>query len=96
MVSVFLPRFVVKTVSSTGRIGRVFHKYFLLATALLALLVASPLSTQAQSPQTLRNHVMPAVTQGAAPMVAAMSESEQMSFSIVLPLRNQSELTSLL
>ncbi|WP_187143402.1 FG-GAP-like repeat-containing protein [Terriglobus albidus] len=81
--------------SSTGRIGRIFPRYFLLFTALLMSVVAT-LPVQAQSPQTLRNHVMPAVTQGTAPMVAAMSESEQMSFSIVLPLRNQSELTSLL
>ena len=95
MVSGSLPRFYVGMMSLLGRTFRIFPRYLLLFTALLMPLVATP-PMRAQSPQTLRNHVMPAVTQGTAPIVRAMSENEQMSFSIVLPLRNESELTSLL
>jgi subtilase family serine protease len=44
----------------------------------------------------LHKHVRPAVTNGQAARVGPMSKSQRMSLAIILPLRNQSELTNLL
>jgi subtilase family serine protease len=49
-----------------------------------------------QSPQGLRNHVRPAVSSGQAALVGSLPPEQQLNFSIVLPLRNQAELISLL
>jgi subtilase family serine protease len=49
-----------------------------------------------QSIQLLHNHVPPAVSSGQAAQVGLLPASQGMNMSIVLPLRNQSELTSLL
>ena len=46
--------------------------------------------------QVLRKHVRPAVTNGQAARVGPMSKSQRMRLAIILPLRNQSELTNLL
>lgn len=57
----------------------------------------SPLSGQTQPTlQVLHRHVPAAVASGQAALVGPMPATQQMNFSIVLPLRNQSELTSLL
>jgi len=49
-----------------------------------------------QSLQVLRHHLRPAVTSGQAVMVEPLPSGQRMNFSIVLPLRNQDALTSLL
>ena len=49
-----------------------------------------------QSLQVLHNHLPSAVSSGQAVPIASLSTDQNMRFSIVLPLRNQSELTSLL
>jgi hypothetical protein len=46
--------------------------------------------------QLLHKHVRPAVTNGQAARVGPMSTSQRMRLAIILPLRNQSELTNLL
>jgi hypothetical protein len=49
-----------------------------------------------QSSQVLHNHVHPEVTTGQAPLVGSLPSQQRMNLSIVLPLRNQAELASLL
>jgi subtilase family serine protease len=49
-----------------------------------------------KSSQTLHNHVRSAVTSGRATRIGAMLHSQRMALAIILPLRNQSELASLL
>jgi hypothetical protein len=52
---------------------------------------------QAQSQQqVLHGHVRPAVTNGGAKLIGGMPSTQQMNLSIVLPLRNLAELTSLI
>jgi subtilase family serine protease len=46
--------------------------------------------------QALHKHVRPAVTNGQAARVGPMVKSQRMTLAIILPLRNQSELTNLL
>jgi subtilase family serine protease len=46
--------------------------------------------------QALHNHVRPAVASGQAPLVGALPSTQRMNLAIMLPLRNQNELTSLL
>jgi subtilase family serine protease len=46
--------------------------------------------------QTLHNHVRGAVSSRQAAMTGSLSADQNMNLTIVLPLRNQSELTSLL
>jgi subtilase family serine protease len=46
--------------------------------------------------QLLHKHVRPAVTNGQAARVGPMSKTQRMRLAIILPLRNQSELTNLL
>jgi subtilase family serine protease len=49
-----------------------------------------------QSLQVLHRHVRPAVSSGQAALVGPMPATQLMNLSIVMPLRNQDELTSLL
>jgi hypothetical protein len=49
-----------------------------------------------QSLQVLHNHVRPAVSSGQAALVGPLPATQRMQLSIVLPLRNQAELTALL
>jgi subtilase family serine protease len=49
-----------------------------------------------QTLQALHGHVRPAVSSGRAALVGSLPPEKQMNLSIVLPLRNQSELNSLL
>jgi uncharacterized membrane protein len=46
--------------------------------------------------QTLHHHVRPAVASGKAGVIGTLPLDQQLTFSIVLPLRNQKELASLL
>ena len=65
---------------------------------MLAILLAGICSTgrAQQSSQALHNHVHREVTTGQAPLVASLPPQQRMNLSIVLPLRNQAELASLL
>lgn len=49
-----------------------------------------------QSRQVLHSHVRPVVSQGQAKLISSLPSNEQLHLSIVLPLRNQAELRSLL
>jgi subtilase family serine protease len=56
-----------------------------------------PISALAQQlPQMLTKHVRPEVSSGQAALVGPLSPTQHMQLAIVLPLRNQAELTSLL
>jgi uncharacterized membrane protein len=58
-----------------------------------ALLLALPAAAQLQQ---LRNHVRSAVVSKQATYVSSMTEDQTMNLSIVLPLRNQAELSDLI
>ncbi len=64
---------------------------FLLCTCLL---FTNPGQAE-QTRQVLHNHVRPAVANG-APLVGALPPTQRINLAIMLPLRNQNELTSLL
>lgn len=68
------------------------------ACALLAVLaVAGQNAAPAQGNlQVLRNHVRREVTAGSARLAGAIPADKRLSFSIVLPLRNEAELNQLL
>ena len=68
----------------------------LLAGAFGVLAFAACNPAAAQTHQALRNHVRPEVTSGKAPLIGAMPLTQTMQVSIVLPLRNQADLDSLL
>jgi subtilase family serine protease len=65
---------------------------------MLAILLAGicNIGRAQQSSQPLHNHVHREVTTGQAPLVGSLPPQQRMNLSIVLPLRNQAELTSLL
>ena len=65
-------------------------------TILAVLLLCSILGMAQQPLQVLHRHVPLAVTRGQATLAGAMPASQQMHLSIVLPLRNQTELSRLL
>jgi subtilase family serine protease len=54
-----------------------------------------PAAARKQS-QVLHKHVRPAITDGRAARVGPMSKNQRMRLAIILPLRNQGELTNLL
>ena len=61
------------------------------------LLIAGASFARAQQPlQALHRHVRPEIANGSAPYVGALDPESTLNFSIVLTLRNQDELTSLL
>jgi hypothetical protein len=67
--------------------------------AVLAVLVLTAWNkgqAQQQAVQALHHHVRPAVLDGRAAPVGLLPPEERLNLSIVLPLRNQAELTSLL
>jgi subtilase family serine protease len=66
-----------------------------LSLCLLALCLL-PNPAASKSSQTLHNHVRTAVTSRRAARIGAMSHGQRMTLAIILPLRNQSELASLL
>ncbi|WP_263355404.1 FG-GAP-like repeat-containing protein [Acidicapsa acidisoli] len=63
--------------------------------ALLLLLAGDAANAQAQI-QTLSHHVRSEVLSGKAALVGPLAPDQQLNLSIVLPLRNQEQLTSLL
>jgi Pro-kumamolisin, activation domain/FG-GAP-like repeat/Bacterial Ig-like domain (group 3)/FG-GAP repeat len=63
--------------------------------AILAVLLAGTCNAQ-QPSQALHNHVHREVATGQAPLVGSLPPEQRMNLSIVLPLRNQAELASLL
>ncbi|HEX9202101.1 MAG TPA: protease pro-enzyme activation domain-containing protein, partial [Acidobacteriaceae bacterium] len=81
-----------------------FHAFLSKSVALFAdfaalaiLLVATWNVGSAQQPlQALHSHVHPEVSTREAALVGSMSYDQQMNLSIVLPLRNQAELSRLL
>ncbi|MGA8742749.1 MAG: protease pro-enzyme activation domain-containing protein [Terracidiphilus sp.] len=71
---------------------RVLQRLFLYAA-----IVSFSIPNQAeQALQVLHHHVRPAVSKGQTALVGPVPATQRMQLSIVLPLRNQSELTSLL
>jgi subtilase family serine protease len=62
---------------------------------LLLCFVAIP-SQAKKAAQVLHNHVRPSVTNGRAARVGPMPNNQHLRLAILLPLRNQNELTSLL
>jgi hypothetical protein len=73
------------------------------ATRLAALISAAMFllflfaTAQAQQPlQVLHNHVRPVVAKGQAVPVGLLPPSQRLSLAIMLPLRNQTDLTGLL
>jgi len=61
------------------------------------VLLLFPIAGIAQaSLQRLHSHVRPAVSSGAAALVSPLPPSQQLDLTLVLPLRNQAELSSLL
>jgi subtilase family serine protease len=69
--------------------------FWRLSVFTILLLSSLPVLAQ-QVPQVLYNHVRPAVFSGKAVPVGSLPQAKQMNLSIVLPLRDQSALTSLL
>ena len=67
-----------------------------LAAAFLSFTILFTLPGQAQSLQVLHNHVRPAVTSGQAAPVGFLPSTQRMNLAIMLPLRNQPDLTDLL
>ena len=68
---------------------------FRLSVFAALLLSAIPVQAQ-QSLQVLHHHVRPAVSSGQAVTVGPVPGTQRLKLSLVLPLRNQAELTSLL
>jgi subtilase family serine protease len=79
--------------------GQVLFLCLLLVFAALPALaqVSQPIGGDAQAPlQILHNHVRPAVTDGQAVPMGVLPATQRMKLAIMLPLRNQGELTNLL
>jgi hypothetical protein len=66
------------------------------AALFLLIFTAWSIGLAQQTPQILHNHVRPAVSTGQAVLVDSLPPDQRLSLSIVLPLRNHAELTSLL
>jgi hypothetical protein len=64
--------------------------------ALASLAIFIPFSQAQQSLQVLHRHVRPAVSSGQAALAGSLPQTQRLNLAIVLPLRNQSALTSLL
>jgi subtilase family serine protease len=62
---------------------------------LLALCLFA-ISAEGKSSRTLHNHVRAAVTSGRAARIGTMPHGQRMALAIILPLRNQTQLSSLL
>lgn len=80
-----------------GRFAIVRKGHSARAAALAALLLlVSSLGHAQQTIQILHNHVRAEVTQGTAPLVGPLPAEQRMNLTMVLPLRNQADLKSLL
>jgi len=67
-----------------------------IALACLFVSLLFPIQDQAQPLQKLHKHVPPAVASGQAALVGSLPVTQAMQLTIVLPLRNEAALTSLL
>jgi subtilase family serine protease len=67
-----------------------------ISLALAAVLFSAPVSIHAQQQRLLTSHTREAVRTGQAPLVGRMPADQNMRIVLVLPLRNQDELESLL
>ncbi|WP_158819649.1 FG-GAP-like repeat-containing protein [Granulicella sp. S156] len=71
-------------------------KIFKCLATLAGLLLSYVPAFAQQSLQVLHGHVSTAVSSGKAELVGSLPSEKQLNLTVVLPLRNQSELTSLL
>src|ERR1700690_788753 len=83
-----------------GTSKSILHRLAALASATVFLfctvfLVTNPAQAE-QSRQVLHNHVRTVVASGQAPLVGTLPATQRINLAIMLPLRNQDELTSLL
>jgi subtilase family serine protease len=78
------------------RASRHFRAEVSALVCLLALCFLSIPSQAKKAAQVLHNHVRPAVASGRAARVGSMPNNQHLRLAIMLPLRNQNELTSLL
>ena len=63
----------------------------------VAAFLLTTITGQAQQPlQVLHNHVRPAVASGQAAQVGVLPSTQRLNLAIMLPLRNQGELTAFL
>ncbi len=83
----------LNTPGSASKLVPAFARFAALAVIVVAICTAG---LAQPSLQVLHNHVYPQVTNRQASLVGALPDEQQMHLSIVLPLRNQAELTSLL
>ena len=67
-----------------------------MAAFLLFTIMSFTIQGHAQSLQVLHNHVRPVVASGQALPMGALPASQRLNLAIMLPLRNQTQLTSLL
>src|SRR5271157_3845393 len=100
-VSLGMMFILVKSSRRIERIRTMSNKAPLLAgsAALIcaAMFLLFAIAGQAQQPlQVLHNHVRPAVASGQAVPVGLLPPTQRLNLAIMLPLRNQPELTSLL
>jgi subtilase family serine protease len=74
------------------------HRTFQAVSSCLCLFTVClfPRPAASKSSQTLHNHVRAAVTSGRAARIGTMSHGQRMTLAIILPLRSQAELASLL
>ena len=72
------------------------RRWLVAPSCLIAFLLFAVPDCAQQSLQVLHHHIRPAVSNGQAAKVGSLPSDQRMSLSIVLPLRNQSALTSLL
>jgi subtilase family serine protease len=77
----------------TSKRGRTGHAVII---GLVSLCFFSIPAAARKGSQVLHKHVRPSVTNGQAARVGPMSKNQRMRLAIILPLRNQSELTDLL
>ena len=77
--------------------GPALFLFFILISATLPILaqVSQP-NIPTNGLQVLHNHVRPAVSNGQAVQMGVLPSTQRMKLAIMLPLRNQGELTSLL
>ena len=80
-----------------GKSGMRLARYAALSVLILVAWNSGQAQQQAQQVvQTLHHHVRPAVLDGQAAAVGLLPPEQRLNLSIVLPLRNQAELSSLL
>lgn len=97
-----LPRFVFSSVScfDSNRISSNPRKLMAIsagyAASAILIFTAWSIGQAQQLPQVLHSHVRSVVSQGKATVVGLLPPDQLLNLSIVLPLRNQAELTSLL